>query len=386
MQAMQAAERARKSAEARAKQVKQLRTQLEEQRKKVTEAYEKVRGKLVKRDPTQLVKLPVVGEGKAAQALRAAMTKIGRPYVWGAAGPDSFDCSGLTMWAYKQVGINLPHYTGSQWNAGTQVPRAQLQPGDLVFFYSDLHHVGLYVGNGKMLHAPRTGDVVKIAPMAGTALRRRRPGRLNASRPPRTKRPTTTTPSSHPLRPAPSPRPRNPAPRPSVETPCSVRRVLRRVLAGTRKETSEPDRDHAGEPGMDRHGSTVRGGRLLQGPTCQATALLERVRDGPACVPHLVGDAAVPGGHRGVVAQMSCLRAAHTTASMGVLTSSRSQMVAAAVRNVRALSSSLRAATSAVTPVAIWASSRSSSSRQPEIVGATTCECGLFHSVLPRPW
>lgn len=167
MQAMQAAERARKSAEARAKQVKQLRTQLEEQRKKVTEAYEKVRGKLVKRDPTQLVKLPVVGEGKAAQALRAAMTKIGRPYVWGAAGPDSFDCSGLTMWAYKQVGINLPHYTGSQWNAGTQVPRAQLQPGDLVFFYSDLHHVGLYVGNGKMLHAPRTGDVVKIAPMAG---------------------------------------------------------------------------------------------------------------------------------------------------------------------------------------------------------------------------
>ncbi|MFS2292017.1 MAG: NlpC/P60 family protein [Actinomadura sp.] len=167
MQAMQAAERARKSAEARAKQVKQLRTQLEEQRKKVTEAYEKVRGQLVKRDPTQLVKLPVVGEGKAAQALRAAMTKIGRPYVWGAAGPDSFDCSGLTMWAYKQVGINLPHYTGAQWNAGTRVPQDQLQPGDLVFFYSDLHHVGMYVGNGKMLHAPRTGDVVKIAPMAG---------------------------------------------------------------------------------------------------------------------------------------------------------------------------------------------------------------------------
>ncbi|WP_243708758.1 NlpC/P60 family protein [Actinomadura sp. GC306] len=167
MQAMQAAERARKSAESRAKQVKELRTQLEDQRKKITEAYEKVRGKLVKRDPTQLAKLPVVGNGKAAQALRAAMGKIGRPYVWGAAGPSSFDCSGLVMWAYRQVGINLPHYTGSQWTAGTHINRSQLQPGDLVFFYADLHHVGLYVGDGKMLHAPRTGDVVKIAPMGG---------------------------------------------------------------------------------------------------------------------------------------------------------------------------------------------------------------------------
>ncbi|MCQ0018238.1 C40 family peptidase [Actinomadura madurae] len=95
------------------------------------------------------------------------MGKIGRPYVWGAAGPSTFDCSGLTMWAYKQVGINLPHYTGSQWNAGTHVSRSQLQAGDLVFFYSDLHHMGMYVGDGKMLHAPQTGDVVKIAPMAG---------------------------------------------------------------------------------------------------------------------------------------------------------------------------------------------------------------------------
>lgn len=167
MQAMQAAQRSRKSAEARAKQVKQLRTRLEAQRKKVTDTYEKVRGKLVKKDPTQLAKLPVVGTGKAAQALRYAMGKIGRPYVWGAAGPSSFDCSGLTMWAYKQVGINLPHYTGAQWNAGTHVSRSQLQPGDLVFFYSDLHHMGMYVGDGKMLHAPQTGDVVKIAPMAG---------------------------------------------------------------------------------------------------------------------------------------------------------------------------------------------------------------------------
>jgi cell wall-associated NlpC family hydrolase len=167
LQAMQAAQRARKSAESRTKQVSKLRGDLDGQRKKVTGLYEKVRGTLVKRDPSELAKLPVIGGGKAAQALRLAMGKIGSPYVWGAAGPSSFDCSGLVMWAYRQVGISLPHYTGAQWNAGTHVSRSQLQPGDLVFFYSDLHHMGIYVGNGKMLHAPQTGDVVKIASMSG---------------------------------------------------------------------------------------------------------------------------------------------------------------------------------------------------------------------------
>ncbi|MFI6513989.1 C40 family peptidase [Spirillospora sp. NPDC050679] len=167
MQTMQAAQRARRAAEERAKQVRTLRAQLETQREKVTKSYEQVRGKLVKKDPGQLAKLPVVGTGKAAQALRLAMTKIGRPYVWGAAGPSTFDCSGLIMWAYGKVGVSLPHYTGSQWNAGTHISRDQMQPGDLVFFYSDLHHVGMYVGDGKMLHAPQTGDVVKIAPIGG---------------------------------------------------------------------------------------------------------------------------------------------------------------------------------------------------------------------------
>ncbi|POM26858.1 putative endopeptidase precursor [Actinomadura rubteroloni] len=167
MQAMQAAERARKAAEDRAAQVAQLRAQLDDQRKKITTLYEKVRNKVVKQDPSQLAKLPVFGESRAAQALRIAMSKIGSPYVWGAAGPSTFDCSGLVMWAYHQVGVNLPHYTGSQFTAGVHVSQSQLQPGDLVFFYSDLHHVGLYVGGGKMLHAPHTGDVVKIASMAG---------------------------------------------------------------------------------------------------------------------------------------------------------------------------------------------------------------------------
>ena len=104
---------------------------------------------------------------KALGAVAAAKSKLGSPYVWGGAGPSTFDCSGLTMWAYKQVGISLPHYTGSQWNAGTHVSRSSLRPGDLVFFYSDLHHVGIYIGGGNMIHAPQTGDVVKISPLAG---------------------------------------------------------------------------------------------------------------------------------------------------------------------------------------------------------------------------
>lgn len=165
--AMQAAQRARKAAEDRAAQVEALRKEIDAKRKKVTDLYEKIRGKIVKKDPSAIAKLPVIGTGKAAQALRYAMTKLGRPYVWGAAGPSSFDCSGLTMWAYKQVGINLPHYTGSQWNAGTHIAKGDLQPGDLVFFHSDLHHMGMYVGGGKMLHAPHTGDVVRIAPLEG---------------------------------------------------------------------------------------------------------------------------------------------------------------------------------------------------------------------------
>jgi len=99
------------------------------------------------------------------QALQAALTREGDPYVWGAAGPSTFDCSGLVMWAYAQVGISLPHYTGAQWNMGEHISRSQLEPGDLVFFFSDISHVGLYVGDGMMLDAPSTGQVVQIQPM-----------------------------------------------------------------------------------------------------------------------------------------------------------------------------------------------------------------------------
>jgi cell wall-associated NlpC family hydrolase len=100
-----------------------------------------------------------------AQALQYALSKRGDPYVWGAAGPNAFDCSGLVLWAYAQVGISLPHYTGDQWTMGVHVSRADLQPGDLVFFYADIGHVGLYIGNGLMVDAPDFGEPVQVQPV-----------------------------------------------------------------------------------------------------------------------------------------------------------------------------------------------------------------------------
>ncbi|REE99970.1 NlpC/P60 family protein [Thermomonospora umbrina] len=104
----------------------------------------------------------VPGSGKASAAVRAALTRVGLPYVYGAAGPSSFDCSGLMLWAYGKVGISLPHYTGSQYSMGTKVSRDQLRPGDIVFFYPDLGHNGMYIGGGRMVHAPRTGKNVEV--------------------------------------------------------------------------------------------------------------------------------------------------------------------------------------------------------------------------------
>jgi peptidoglycan DL-endopeptidase CwlO len=109
--------------------------------------------------------ITVSGDTVGVQALKAALTRIGDPYVWGAAGPDSFDCSGLVMWAYAQVGISLEHFTGDQWNEGEHVSISQLEPGDLVFFYADLGHVGMYIGNGLMVDAPTFGQDVQIQPV-----------------------------------------------------------------------------------------------------------------------------------------------------------------------------------------------------------------------------
>ncbi len=104
-----------------------------------------------------------------AQALQAAITREGDPYIWGAAGPDQFDCSGLVVWAYAQEGIALPHYTGSLWNSGVHIARADLEPGDLVFFFADISHVGIYIGNGLMIDAPDFGEVVRVEPIYWSA-------------------------------------------------------------------------------------------------------------------------------------------------------------------------------------------------------------------------
>ncbi|MFF8094287.1 NlpC/P60 family protein [Streptomyces sp. NPDC016675] len=98
---------------------------------------------------------------KAGKALAFARAQIGKPYVWGATGPGSYDCSGLTQAAWKAAGVTLPRTTYDQVNAGTTVPVSQAQPGDLVFFYDDLSHVGLYIGNGMMIHAPKPGAYVR---------------------------------------------------------------------------------------------------------------------------------------------------------------------------------------------------------------------------------
>jgi cell wall-associated NlpC family hydrolase len=98
-------------------------------------------------------------------AVAAAMAQLGKPYVWAAGGPDSFDCSGLVMYAYAQVGVSLPHSSYAQWNYGVPVSEDQLQPGDLVFF-DGLGHVGIYVGGGQFVHAPHTGTVVQVSSLS----------------------------------------------------------------------------------------------------------------------------------------------------------------------------------------------------------------------------
>ncbi|KIF68354.1 hypothetical protein HY68_06465 [Streptomyces sp. AcH 505] len=102
---------------------------------------------------------------RAAAAVAFAYGALGKPYVWGATGPNSFDCSGLTQAAWRAAGVSLPRTTYTQINAGRRVSRSELAPGDLVFFYSGVSHVGLYIGNGQMIHAPRPGTPVRVAPI-----------------------------------------------------------------------------------------------------------------------------------------------------------------------------------------------------------------------------
>ena len=107
---------------------------------------------------------PVAAPTLAAQvAVDTALAQQGKPYVWAAAGPDSYDCSGLVQYAYAAAGIALPHSSSMQSTIGTPVAYGDLQPGDLVFFYTPVSHVGMYIGNGQMVHASTAGQPVKVA-------------------------------------------------------------------------------------------------------------------------------------------------------------------------------------------------------------------------------
>lgn len=99
----------------------------------------------------------------AGVAVQWAHQELGKPYVWAAAGPDTFDCSGLTMYVYAKAGVSLPHFAASQYDVGRHVSRGELRPGDLLFYGSPIHHVGIYIGNGQMIEAPHTGVDVRIA-------------------------------------------------------------------------------------------------------------------------------------------------------------------------------------------------------------------------------
>ena len=106
--------------------------------------------------------LDIAGDGVGIRALRAALTRQGAPYIWGAEGPGTFDCSGLMMWAYRQAGVILPRGSWDQAKVGTAV-FSGLLPGDLIALYSPVSHIGMYVGNGLYINAPQSGDVVKVA-------------------------------------------------------------------------------------------------------------------------------------------------------------------------------------------------------------------------------
>ena len=107
----------------------------------------------------------VPASGRAAAAIAYAMAQVGDSYVYGAAGPSAFDCSGLTMMAWAQAGVALPHSSSAQYGSGPRVSMSDLQPGDLVFYYSPISHVGLYIGNGMIVHAANPGTGVVVSPV-----------------------------------------------------------------------------------------------------------------------------------------------------------------------------------------------------------------------------
>jgi cell wall-associated NlpC family hydrolase len=152
-------------------QISKHKAELNKQKLKVNDAYQRLSGSdreslTGDQDTTLFVAPP----GTAGDAMKVALAQVGKPYVWGAAGPGSFDCSGLVMYAYGHAGISLPHSSRAQFGMGQPVSMNALQPGDLLFFGSSagsIHHVAMYIGDGKVVHAATSGQPVKISPVSG---------------------------------------------------------------------------------------------------------------------------------------------------------------------------------------------------------------------------
>ena len=117
------------------------------------------------RGGTTITNFPSIPGGRAGAAVKYALAQVGDSYVWGAAGPSAFDCSGLTMMAWAQGGVSLPHSSRAQQGSGRRVSSSELKPGDLVFYYSPVHHVGIYIGNGLIVHAANPGAGVRVSPL-----------------------------------------------------------------------------------------------------------------------------------------------------------------------------------------------------------------------------
>jgi peptidoglycan DL-endopeptidase CwlO len=113
---------------------------------------------------------PTPGSGDGAAVVQVALTRVGAPYSWGATGPDAFDCSGLIKWAFLQNGKSLPRSSQALASGGRPVAVAELQPGDIVTFYSDASHAGIYIGDGNMVHASTFGIPVKVAPISSAPI------------------------------------------------------------------------------------------------------------------------------------------------------------------------------------------------------------------------
>ena len=159
----------------RAQAVAELQAQLAAEKKQKDDALAKAKAILDKMEAAERERLlreaasggidpgNISVSGRASAAVRFAMAQVGDAYVYGAAGPNAWDCSGLTMVAWAQAGVGLPHSSSAQFGSGAHIPASALQPGDLVFYYSPISHVGMYIGNGLIVHAAHPGAGVRVA-------------------------------------------------------------------------------------------------------------------------------------------------------------------------------------------------------------------------------